>query len=122
MRFLVDNNLSPQLAKGLQEHGHEATHVRDLGLSRADDETVLRAAREQQRVLISADTDFGTLLARTGADKPSVILFRRDAGRRPNDQLRLLVANLRQLEGALTLGSVVVLTNELVRIRSLPLR
>lgn len=67
MRFLLDQNLAPALADGLSRAGHDAAHVRDRGLSRADDATVLELARTEERILISADTDFGTLLARSGA-------------------------------------------------------
>ena len=65
MRFLLDNNLSPKLAEPLRTAGHDVIHVRDIGLQRATDEAVIDAARTEGRVLVSADTDFGTLLART---------------------------------------------------------
>jgi predicted nuclease of predicted toxin-antitoxin system len=42
-----------------------------MGLATADDVAVLAAAREDHRILISADTDFGGLLAETGAALPS---------------------------------------------------
>ena len=71
MRFLIDNNLSPLLADELKTAGHDAVHVRDYGLQRATDQVVLARARSDNRVLISADTDFGTLLAREGAGRPS---------------------------------------------------
>ena len=67
MKFLIDNNLSPLLAESLKAAGHDAVHVRDLGLQAATDEVVLEHARSQDQVLVSADADFGTLLARSGA-------------------------------------------------------
>lgn len=77
MRF---QNLSPRLADLLRAAGHDAMHVRDLGLASAPDEVVMTAARTDLRTLISADTDFGTLLARTGATAPSFLLIRRAFG------------------------------------------
>ena len=57
-------------------------HLRHRGMQRAEDPAVLDLARTERRVLLSVETDFGTLLARTGASSPSVILFRRSTGRR----------------------------------------
>lgn len=60
-------------------------HVSDIGLRGAPDEMVLAAADEDSRILITADTDFGTLLALSRAAKPGVILLRRP-GRRSAEQ------------------------------------
>jgi predicted nuclease of predicted toxin-antitoxin system len=61
MRFLVDNALSPLLGQGLRESGHDAVHVREYGLHDSDDQTILDRAAPEKRILLSADTDFGTV-------------------------------------------------------------
>jgi predicted nuclease of predicted toxin-antitoxin system len=66
MRLLLDENLSPAVSGFLVEAGHDVVHVRDRGLTSARDDVVLAVAATEERVLISADTDFGTLLARSG--------------------------------------------------------
>lgn len=121
MKFLIDNNLSPLLAELLKAAGHDAVHLRELGMQAATDEAVLAHARSESRVLISADTDFGGLLARSGAPSPSVLLIRRLAGRRALDQSAIIQANLEQVAEDLETGAIVVLSDEWVRIRPLPM-
>lgn len=122
MRFLVDAALSPRVAEGLRQAGHDSVHARDLGLLRAPDEEIFERAAGENRVLISADTDFGTLLALRSAKAPSVILFRRPLGRNPQDQTRLLLENLEVLKDPLEKGAMVVFTEGRIRIRLLPFR
>lgn len=71
--------------------------------------------------MVTADTDFGPLLARHSFGRPSVILFRRTTGRRPRQQAELLPANLPTLLDALEAGTLVVIEQQRLRIRSLPL-
>lgn len=120
MRFLLDQNISPALVELLSVLGHDVRHVRDLGLRSADDRVVLQAAVDLGAVLISSDTDFGELLARSNASSPSVILLRRQQGRRARRIAALLEANLDAVSEDLAMGSFVVLDSDRVRVRALP--
>jgi predicted nuclease of predicted toxin-antitoxin system len=110
VKFLIDNALSPLVAERLRLHQHDAVHVRDLGLQSSED-----------RILVSADTDFGTLLARMNWSRPSIILFRRESARIPQRQVDLLLTNLPALEDAAVQGSVMVIEESRIRIRRLPI-
>lgn len=63
MKFLVDQALSPLIAVGLQKSGYDAIHVRDLKMQSAADTEIFFQAATMKGINISADTDFGTLLA-----------------------------------------------------------
>lgn len=119
MRLLIDESLQHDLAAALIDHGHDAVHVADVGLQGAPDVDVLAKARADDRVVVTADTDFGTLLALSGAAGPSVVLLRR-SGRRVHERARIVLTVLDLVAGQLDAGAVVTVDNERVHIRPLP--
>jgi predicted nuclease of predicted toxin-antitoxin system len=121
MNFLIDNALSPVLATLLQQAGHDAVHVRSMGLQQADDEMIFDRAAAENRIVVSADTDFGALLAARLSQKPSVVQFRGEGSRKPEALARTLLANLSQLVDPLESGSIVTFEPTRVRVRALPI-
>ncbi len=121
MKFLVDINLSPRLADQLGALGHDVVHAWSLGLGSAPDAVLLERARSENRVLVSADSDFGTILAATRATTPSVLYLRGVSGRRVDDLVARALTALPAIQEALTAGSLVVVEPAIARIRSLPL-
>jgi len=122
VKLLFDANLSPEVARLLKEAGYDAIHVRDIGLLSAPDPEILQVAASGRWVLITADSDFGALLALGDLASPSVLLLRSADHLRPADQAKLIVANLSAIVGDLERGAVASLTMERLRVRELPIR
>lgn len=71
MRLLVDAALPPLVSDQRAAAGHDAIHVRDRDMSSAPDPQVLSLAEEEDRIIVSANTDFGSLLDVRNARHPS---------------------------------------------------
>lgn len=121
MRLLVDENLSPRVAELLRDAGFDAVHVLDRGLGGAPDASVSALAVSEGRSVVSADSDFATLLAMTQDTAPSLVLLRSGDLLTPQEQAALLIANLPQLAPDLEQGVVLSLSTTHARVRRLPL-
>jgi predicted nuclease of predicted toxin-antitoxin system len=75
LRFLVDAQLPPALARWLSRRGHEAEHVFDRGLTSADDRTIWRDAEATDSIILTKDEDFA-LLKEIERDGPKVVWIR----------------------------------------------
>lgn len=58
MRFLVDAQLPPALARRLEALGHRAEHVADCGLATARDDAIRKYAASAGAVIVTKDQDF----------------------------------------------------------------
>jgi predicted nuclease of predicted toxin-antitoxin system len=94
VRFLVDAQLPPQLARWLVEFGHEAEHVEAVGLRDAPDSRIWEYALRKGAVIMTKDEDFAARAAR--ASSAPVIVWLR-VGNATNPALRVWIA--RRAEG-----------------------
>jgi predicted nuclease of predicted toxin-antitoxin system len=120
MKFLADMGISLLTVEWLRAQDHDALHVRDAAMQRAADEIILTKARDEQRIVLTLDLDFGYLLAVSGADLPSVIIFR--LGNQTAEVVtRRLQDTLACCTESLLNGAIVTVTEEAIRVRDLPI-
>ena len=62
MKLLLDQDVYAATARFLLDLGHDVVPVAGIGLSRAQDQEILRVAQEQNRILVTRDRDFGHLV------------------------------------------------------------
>lgn len=91
----------------------------DRGLATASDSTILELGRAEDRVVVTLDADFHTLLAISGAAGPSVIRLRIE-GLRAADLTLLLTSVIKVCEDDLLKGAMISVTRSGVRIKRLP--
>jgi predicted nuclease of predicted toxin-antitoxin system len=121
MKVLVDMNLSPRWVSFLSESGFEAVHWSDIGAGGAPDSELMLWATEHDHIVLTADLDFGAILAATQVKRPSVMQVR-DEIPTPEVIGRAVTAALRQACQELTEGALVSVDAARARVRILPLR
>lgn len=121
LQFIADMNLSPITVDVLRRDGWDIVRVSALLPVNASDAEILALARRQNRVVITQDLDFSTLLALGGYARPSLITLRLG-----NTDPNLVAERLRQVvplaEPALQEGGAVSVDDTVLRIRRLPIR
>lgn len=120
MKVLIDESIQQGVADLLVHEGHDALHVVAIGLGGGSDDQVLATAKRDGRILVTADTDFGDLLALSGESQPSVVLLRRP-GLRPEERAEAIRAAFEAVGDRLESGALVVLEPHRIRIRDLPI-
>jgi len=121
MRLLIDMNLSPRWVDLLVEAGFEAAHWSTLGVPTAPDVEIVAFARSQNYVVLTHDLDFGTILAVTQGEKPSVVQIRSEDVS-PDVIGRPVVNALRQMAAELDEGALLTIDPGRTRLRLLPLQ
>lgn len=111
MKFLVDAQLPPRLAKLIDEHGHDATHTSELpNGNRTPDDEIADTADAEGRVVISKDRDFRYTHFLKGSPRRLLVVHTGNISN--NDLLALFDANIDRIVAALDEAPLAILGPE----------
>ena len=116
MNLLADEGVDGQIVTGLREEGHTVLYVAEMeaGIS---DEIVLDMANSEDRILLTADKDFGELAFRQSLLTGSGVVLIRLAGLTAEEKARIVASTLKEYAAELAPGTFSVITPGAVRIR-----
>lgn len=120
MKILIDMNLSPLWVDEFMANDIDAVHWSSVGAFNAPDAELMEWARKNDHIVFTHDLDFGTTLALTNADKPSVLQVRTQ-NVTIEHLSNIVKSTLVNYENLLMQGSLIVLDENKARIRILPL-
>jgi predicted nuclease of predicted toxin-antitoxin system len=117
---LADVGIALRTVHELRQHGHDAVHLNDEQLARLPDSAILEKARQEHRIVLTFDLDFGDLLASGGHPLPSVIICRLH-NQTPTVVTPRLLEVLATCAAELTEGAIVTIEDARYRLRRLPI-
>jgi predicted nuclease of predicted toxin-antitoxin system len=120
MKLVIDMNLSPSWCGFLVKAGYEAIHWSTVGDARTTDRLITAWAKEKGYIIFTHDLDFGTILAVTKAEGPSVIQVR-EHDVLPESMGSIVVQALSQFESHLQAGALITIDSKSLRARILPI-
>lgn len=119
--LLLDQGLPLSTSEHLKNLGLDATHVSVLNMSKANEDEVLLYAQNHERIVVTLDSDFHSLLAREKCSTPSTIRIRIE-GLRGAETATLIQQVCSIAEDELMAGAAVSVTTGGIRIRNLPIK
>jgi len=120
VKFLLDMGLAQSTANFLKSHGHNAVYLRDQGLQSLPDDEIIEKARQEERIILTHDLDFGRLIALSQSRLPSVITFRLDDMKQAQVN-HYLTETPARFEADLIAGALVSINEQAIRARTLPI-
>jgi predicted nuclease of predicted toxin-antitoxin system len=116
MKFVIDMNMGPEWIACLAADDHVAVHWSSIGPGDANDDEIMRWARDNDHVVLTADLDFGTRLVMSGESGPSVVQLRL-----PETLVRrvgaAVVTTIGQTRADLAAGALVTIETDRYRVR-----
>jgi predicted nuclease of predicted toxin-antitoxin system len=120
MRFIADMGVSQRVVEWLRQQGHDAIHLRDQGLQRLPNGEIFTKAAAEQRIILTWDLDFTEILALSGTNTVSAVVFRL-LNTRSTNVIRRLERVLTTSAQDLIEGAIISVEESRHRVRLLPL-
>jgi predicted nuclease of predicted toxin-antitoxin system len=120
MRWLLDQGVPRSASARLKDWSEDAVHVGDIGMAAASDAVIIGHAIQEDHVVVTLDADFHSLIATSGAAKPTVIRIREE-GLKGDAAAELVLRIARRFPVDLEAGCLVTCSNGRVRLRGLPI-
>lgn len=120
LEFLTNMNISPLTVEGLRKIGWDIIRVSEILDKKTKDIEILTYAQDHNKVVITQDLDFSTLLAVRGFRKPSVINLR-FGNSRPDFVMDRIIEIVSEMEKELEEGIVISVDETSARYRNLPI-
>jgi predicted nuclease of predicted toxin-antitoxin system len=120
MRFLGDMDISSGVIQWLRDQGHDATHLREQNLKRLPDGEIFHKADAENRIILTCDLGFGEILALSGTQTVSAVVFR-DRNKRTAHLIARLQRVLEDSAQDLEDGAIISVGERGHRVRLLPI-
>jgi predicted nuclease of predicted toxin-antitoxin system len=121
VKIVIDMNLSPEWVSVFKIAGYQAVHWSSVGDIKAKDSTIMAWAVNNNYMVFTHDLDFGTLLAISEVDTPSVIQVRTQ-DILPSKLGKTVLDVLKQFQSELETGALVTINEARAKVRILPIR
>ncbi len=120
MKLLLDQGLPRSTVEELKFLKIESVHVGDIGMASATDLEIIQKASQDSLIVITLDSDFHTILASSGDNKPSVVRIRME-GLKADKLAGIIFSVIESVSEELKTGIAVSVTEKGIRVRQLPL-
>lgn len=115
IKFLADENIAESLVGALRKKGYDVKDIKEENLFGISDREVIDKAKEDDRVVLPHDKDFGNLLNFPLQSHPGVVLIRY-RNQSPSHVIPRLMPMLGALKNKMK-NSLTIITENLVKIR-----